>query len=304
LQNAAVERYFTGVRSITVIGGGRIGGSLAIALSRAGHTVDELVFRSDRYLNALIKELPLTTRFRPERDWDSVESDIAIIASGDPEISGIAERMARFDRLPRIALHTSGSLSSAELLPLAEKGVHTASLHPLAAVSDPLTGRDRFRGAYFCAEGDDEAVHIAKALAEDLGGHSFSIRTEAKSLYHAAAVISAGHVVALLDAAIEMMTRCGLSPEEARQVLVPLASGSLANLSDRTPAAALTGPYARGDKEALERHLEAFSASGIGSEIVSIYLGLAARSAEIMLREGHDVAELRNRILIAKREAE
>jgi len=281
-----------------------MGGSLAIALSRAGYSVDELVFRGDRFLDALRKELPPTARILPEREWNSVDSEIAIIASGDPDISGIARRISRFNRLPKIALHTSGSLSSAELSPLAEKGVLTASLHPLAAVSDPLTGPGRFRGAYFCAEGDDEAVHIAKALAEDIGGHSFTIQTEAKSLYHASAVMSAGHVVALLDAAIEMMTRCGLTPVEARQVLVPLASGSLANLSDRTPAAALTGPYARGDEGALDRHLEAFSASGIGGEIVSIYLALAARSAEIMLREGHDVAELRNRILIAKREAE
>ena len=281
-----------------------MGGSLAIALSRAGYSVDELVFRGDRFLDALRKELPPTARILPEREWNSVDSEIAIIASGDPDISVIARRISRFNRLPKIALHTSGSLSSAELSPLAEKGVLTASLHPLAAVSDPFSGPERFRGAYFCAEGDDEAVHVAKALAEDIGGHSFSIRTEAKSLYHAAAVMSAGHVVALLDAAIEMMTRCGLTPEEARQVLVPLASGSLANLSDRTPAAALTGPYARGDEGALDRHLEAFSASGIGGEIVSIYLALAARSAEIMLREGHDVAELRNRILIAKREAE
>ena len=281
-----------------------MGGSLAIALSRAGYSVDELVFRGDRFLDALRKELPPTARILPEREWNSVDSEIAIIASGDPDISGIARRISRFNRLPKIALHTSGSLSSAELSPLAEKGVLTASLHPLAAVSDPLTGPDRFRGAYFCAEGDDEAVRVAKALAEDIGGHSFTIQTEAKSLYHASAVMSAGHVVALLDAAIEMMTRCGLTPVEARQVLVPLASGSLANLSDRTPAAALTGPYARGDEGALDRHLEAFSASGIGGEIVSIYLALAARSAEIMLREGHDVAELRNRILIAKREAE
>ena len=292
------------MQNITVIGAGRIGGSLAIALSRAGHNVDELVFRGEHFLDSLRRELPSTTRFWKEREWDAVESEIAIIASGDPDISGIAEHLSHFDQLPRIALHTSGSLSSAELSPLAGRGVLIASLHPLAAVSDPLTGPDRFRGAYFCVEGDEVAVSVAKALAEDIGGLSFSIRTEAKSLYHAAAVMSAGHVVALLDASIEMLTRCGLTHDEARHVLLPLAYGSLSNLNDRAPAAALTGPYARGDAGALQRHLEAFSAAGISVELIDIYLDLAARSVEIMLREGHDLAKLRERILIAKRQAE
>ena len=290
--------------NITVIGGGRVGGAMSIALARAGHTIDRIVFRGARFLGRLRENLPRSTEFLVDGDLISVASPVVIIASGDPEIRGIAQTLSGFDVLPTVALHTSGSLSSAELSPLAERGVHTASIHPLAAVSDPLIGSERFRGAYFCIEGDDEAAGVAKTLAEALGGHPFSIPTKAKALYHASAVMSAGHVVALLDAAIELMTRCGLTPDEARRALVSLAAGSLANLQDRSPAAALTGPYARGDAGALDRHLDAFSAAGVDSELLDIYLGLAARSVEISDREGRDLRNLHARIMMAKRRSE
>ena len=304
MQIAPREGYFTDVRSVTIIGAGRVGGALAIALDRACYFVESIVYRGDTFLDLLREALPPATSFQKDIDRISILTEIAIIASGDPDIRGIAERISANERLPGIALHASGSLSSAELAPLVEKGVRTASLHPLAAVSDPATGPERFRGAFFCVEGDGEAVDVAQRIAKDIGGTPFSIPTEAKSLYHAAAVMSAGHVVALLDAAIEMMTRCGLAPDEAKRVLLPLATGSVANLENRSPPAALTGPYARGDGSALDRHLDAFSSAGIADELREIYLDLAARSVEMMSREGRGIDELRERILIAKQRAE
>jgi predicted short-subunit dehydrogenase-like oxidoreductase (DUF2520 family) len=300
LQRATRQRYFTDVRSVTIIGAGRVGGAIALALDRVGYRVDMVVYRGDRYLDRLQASLPRTTRFQPEADLRSIDSEILIIASGDPEIRGIAKLVSGLKALPEFALHTSGSLSSAELSPLAETGVRTASLHPLAAVSDPLTGPDRFLGAYFCVEGDAAAAKIAETIAEEIGGKPFSIPTEFKSLYHAAAVMSAGHVVALLDAAIELMIGCGLSPDDAQRVLLPLASGSIANLADRRPLAALTGPYARGDETALARHLEAFSAAGSATDLREIYLDLAARSVEMSIREGREMERLRSLIQIAK----
>lgn len=292
-------RYFTRV-TITIIGAGRMGGALAIALQRAGYSVEAVVYRGNRFIDGLRSALGPATRFLPEREFDSVPSETLIIASGDSDIGAIAERTASIERFPETAFHTSGSLSSSELLPLRNKGVMTASLHPLAAVSDPFTGPDRFRGSFFCVEGDPAAVREGKSIAQDLGGRPFSIPTESKALYHAAAVISAGHLVALLDAAIEMLQRCGLGSDEARAVLVPLASGSLANLKESPAAAALTGPFARGDAAALDRHLSAMSHAGVGSDLRGIYLDLAARSVEILIREGRELNELLDQIRIAK----
>lgn len=275
---------------------------MAIALARAGYTVSEIVHRGDKFLPVLRVGLPAITRFVPHNEFSGTSSDVLVIAAGDPDISTIARSVSRGPELPRIALHTSGSLSSGELAALADEGVKTGSMHPLAALSDPVSGAERFRGAYFCIEGDAEAIAAAEKLAVDLEGVPFSIPTDSKALYHAAAVMAAGHVVALFDAAVEMLVRCGLGPEEARRVLLPLTSGSLANLGGRGSAAALTGPFARGDASALERHLAAFDNFAIGDELRDIYLQLALRSVELMIEAGRDYDELRERILIAKRQ--
>ena len=305
MQNHACGDIFTDVRSVAIIGAGRVGGAMAIALEGSGYSVDTVVFRGERYLGELKNVLPDTVRFARHSEFHSFNSEILIIASGDPDIPSIAEWAAHLDHLPRFALHTSGSLSSLELDVLAKTGVSTASLHPLAAVSDPITGPERFRGAYFCVEGDAEAVEIAEKIARDMGGKPFSIPTHSKSLYHASAVMSAGHIVALMDAAIEMMTYCGLSSEEARDALLPLASGAVANLLDRPPASALTGPYARGDASALERHLSAFAEAEIPSSLRALYLDLAERSVAILTAAGRrDLEALAESIRIAKQQGE
>lgn len=295
------ERYFTHVPSVNIIGGGRVGGALAIALDRAGYPIESVVYRGGRFLDTLkavlgdIKFIDDASRLGP--------ADVCLITSGDPEIKGIAQELAGLDRLPKFAFHTSGSLTSAELDALAAKGVQTASLHPLAAISDPVTGSDRFRGAYFCIEGNSDAVAFAESIVRDLGGHPFSIPTISKPLYHASAVMSAGHIVALLDGAIEIMRNCGLSAVDAKSILIPLAASSLANLTEKDPSSALTGPYARGDASALVRHLEAFENAGISPNLRRIYLELALRSLEIAATGGRDFAALRESILIAKEKA-
>ncbi len=304
MQIGPPDVIFTVVQSISIIGAGRVGGALAIALNRSGYTIDSVYYRGTKYLSALKDTLPPTTRFENNLRSNLPASDILFIASGDPDIRGIADDVAKLSSLPKFAFHTSGSLSSAELSSLSEKGLRTGSIHPLAAVSDPIAGAERLRGAFFCVEGDEDSVNVAEELARAVGGRPFSIPSESKPIYHAAAVMSAGHVVALLDAAIEMMTHCGLSTDESREILVPLAAGSVENLKDRRPSAALTGPYARGDVSALSRHLSSFEDAHVGNELRNIYLDLALRSVELMSAEGRRLETLREAILIAKQRGE
>jgi predicted short-subunit dehydrogenase-like oxidoreductase (DUF2520 family) len=99
-------------------------------------------------------------------------------------------------------------LSSEILAPLRARGWSTGSLHPLISVTDPHTPLD---GAFWCVEGEPRAARLAKAIVRDLGGTSFSINAAEKPLYHAAAVMTAGHVTALFDVALEMLVACGLT---------------------------------------------------------------------------------------------
>jgi predicted short-subunit dehydrogenase-like oxidoreductase (DUF2520 family) len=114
-------------------------------------------------------------------------------------------------------------------------------------------------------------------IVSDLGGESFSIKADKKPLYHAAALMASGHVVALFDIAIEMLVNSGLTAERARELLLPLVESNTRNLTNLDPARALTGTFARGDFATVQRHLLALATSGL-KDALTVYKLLGARS--------------------------
>jgi len=174
-------------------------------------------------------------------------------------------------------LHTSGALSSEVLSPLRAKGASTGSVHPLISVSDPQVS---IKGAFWSVEGDPSAVRVAKKLVRDLGGESFSIKSADKPLYHAAAVMTSGHVTALFDVALEMLVDCGLTRETARRILQPLLASTVHNLETRDPAQALTGTFSRGDVETVKRHLAALKQHKL-ADALELYCRLGKRSLKV-----------------------
>lgn len=279
--------------TITIVGTGRAGGALAIALERCEHSIDALIHHTRP------ADLPLPGGRRIAlADVDDIYSDVLIIATPDPEINSVAASVSRLKGLPRVALHLSGSLTSGELAPLKKKGIAVGSMHPLVSISDPISGAERFAGSYFCIEGDDEAKKVASTLVTALGGTAFSIETSFKPLYHAAAVMASGNVTALFDAAVEMLSNCGLDHVSSHAILLPLLQSTVANLSESSTSEALTGPFVRGDIEAFQRHLQAIERLG-RPDIREIYLALAERSARIANNERSN--EIVNSISIAKR---
>jgi predicted short-subunit dehydrogenase-like oxidoreductase (DUF2520 family) len=195
-------------------------------------------------------------------------SDLIIIATPDAAIASVGEELAGvFGNASapkrRTVLHTSGAMSSQVLKPLRREGIAAGSLHPLVSVADAKSSPEVFRDVYFCVEGDARAIRVARMLVTQLGGRSFTIKPESKPLYHAAAVMTSGHVTALFDLALLMLGKCGLSTREAQRVLLPLLRSTTINLDQNSTARALTGPYARGDFETAREHLIALDNSGL-----------------------------------------
>jgi predicted short-subunit dehydrogenase-like oxidoreductase (DUF2520 family) len=126
-------------------------------------------------------------------------------------------------------------------------------------VSEARAGTKALRGAFYCLEGEPAAMRVARLIVHDLEGTSFSIPSERKALYHAAAVMASPHVTALFDLATEMLSACGLSRKDAREVLLPLLESTVNNLKVSDPAKALTGTFARGDLATVKKHLAALS---------------------------------------------
>src|SRR5688572_494416 len=246
---------------VSIVGPGRLGTALAIALAAKGYPLGSLAARRRESARRAAALLDVPIRVSAVKELaDRPAPGLLLITTPDDQIARVAEALANLewetDGTPT-ALHTSGALSAEQLRPLAEKGWSTGSVHPLVSVSEPKAGARLLRDAFWCVEGDKRAVRLARALVRDLGGKSFSIESKNKPLYHAAAVMVSGNVTALFDVASQMLVQCGLTARQARQVLLPLLSSAVDNLHDLDPALALTGTFARGDLETVKRHLAA-----------------------------------------------
>jgi predicted short-subunit dehydrogenase-like oxidoreductase (DUF2520 family) len=143
------------------------------------------------------------------------------------------------------------------------------------------------RGAFYCVEGDAGAVRAARRVVRDLGGESFRVESRHKPLYHAAAVMTAGHVTALFDVALDTLERCGLTGRRAQAVLLPLLRSVVENLASRTPAQSLTGSFARADVETVRKHLRALGGLE-GSDALAVYRLLGEHSLGLAERAGAD----------------
>jgi predicted short-subunit dehydrogenase-like oxidoreductase (DUF2520 family) len=275
--------------SVSIIGAGRLGTALAIALSSSGYPIHAVVTRrptTARKAAALVSRHTLALK---ASELDLLPSSrIVLLTTPDDEIAITAQRLASSRRsLLRgsIVLHTSGALASDVLEPLTSIGFHVGSLHPLVSVSDPRTGQEGLRGAFYCIEGDAAATRTARTIVRDLKGLSFTISSDYKPLYHAAAVMASGHVLALYDLATEMLVQCGLERGKALRVLLPLLESTVSNLLRSNPARALTGTFARGDVATVRRHLQALSRDRL-PEALEVYKLLGARSVQLAVRNG------------------
>jgi len=289
---------------ISIIGIGRLGGALAIALAEKGFEIENLIVRAEtenaRKISELITPKP---RILKSSELAEISSDAIFITTQDAKIKTVAENLARQLKIKPTVFHASGSLSSEILVKLKNVGCSVASLHPLASISDSTLGARRFAGTFFCVEGDRKAVETAKEIVEILGGKSFSIETKYKTLYHAAAVTASGHLVALVDVALEIFQKCGLTETKARKILLPLIKSTIENLQTQTTAQALTGTFARADAETLGRQIEILSES-VSAEAFEVFLQLGLRSLHLAERQnadGEKLEQMRRAIGLAKK---
>ena len=272
---------------------GRLGSALALALADAGSSVRHLIYRSGAASEVLPGSLADAERVQ-FTDLAPIDSDLLLITTADPEIEITANAVTALLHHSTIVLHASGALSSQILLGPRQNGNPTASMHPLLSVSDPVRGARSFSEAYFCIEGDDIAVSAAVDMVKALGGKPFSISSEYKALYHASAVLASGHLTALASLAASTLAHCGIRSAEPIEVLLPLIKSTIENLAAQTPTQAMTGPIARGDIEAVRRHVRAFDDAGL-DEARQVYLDLAIWALELASRNGLPV-ELRDEI--------
>lgn len=238
---------------VAILGAGRMGQGLGLALHQAGHQV----LLVSRTAHPVVAPLRLHEGGRA----DAVRSaGIVLLAVPDGAIAPVATELASEDGVAarHTVLHLSGLLDRHALDPLAGTGAALGSFHPLQTVSDPATAPERLRAAYAGIEGDNRALAAGRELAKALGMTAVELAPSAKPAYHAGAAMAANYTTVLAAVAERLATSAGVAPEVARRLYLPLIQGAVANL-DAGPGAALTGPVRRGDAETVAAHLRALA---------------------------------------------
>lgn len=272
---------------MAIVGFGRAGGAIALALEGAGYEIGATWSRSraGRRRAHDLCEAPVLDR--PEQTLGT--ADVAIVAVPDDAIRDLAEEVARGVRPGQRVVHTSGSTSVEALAPVREAGGRIGSLHPLQTLPDPERGAHALRAAAVAVTCEPEDRQFLSRLASGWGGRPFSLPDEAKTAYHAAAVFASNYVVAVLWAAAELLEEAGVSHGSA--LLEPLVRSTVENVVADGPERALTGPVARGDLEAVRRHVDVLAGRSAPEPILGAYRALAELTAAVASRDTRTVRE-------------
>jgi predicted short-subunit dehydrogenase-like oxidoreductase (DUF2520 family) len=190
------------------------------------------------------------------------QSDIYLIGTPDGGIAQTCARLAASGKVNRntIVFHCSGALSSDCLQAARAYGAAVASIHPIKSFARPDLAAQQFEGTFCGVEGDAPALDVLLPLFAAIGAQSVAIDGERKVLYHSAAVVASNYLVTLLDTARQLYVEAGIDPETALTMLAPLTRGTLENILQAGPEAALTGPIARGDTQTVARQQAALDA--------------------------------------------
>jgi predicted short-subunit dehydrogenase-like oxidoreductase (DUF2520 family) len=312
------------VKTISFVGAGALASGLAKLLRAQGYTIAEIIGRegraSKRKAGALAREVgAVATTLTKAR----LECELLWLAVPDGAIEQVAEEVARAlaerrvtlrcrpqahrrrvtlrcqpqalgarARLPRIALHASGALSSDVLAALAGCGVETGSAHPMMTfvAGEPPS----LEGAWFAVEGTAAAVRAARAMAGKLGAKSFTIEPGRKALYHAFGAMLSPMLATELAAAERIGLRAGIDGRQVRRIMEPIVLRTVRNVLRGGAGKSFSGPLARGDVRTVAGHLESLE----GMAELGVYRALMEYATETMpVKRSEEMRKLLRRSL-------
>ena len=266
---------------VAVLGAGRLGSSLAIALDKAGYTVAAITSRQPTHREWLNSHI--TTGIVVENVQTAVNvANIVFITGPDAYIEKICSGVKW--RSHQAVIHCAGAMSLAPLDTARVAGAQTGGFHPLQTFPT-IDSYERLQDVSFAIESaSPELLGWLRILAEDLGGSAFQIESSQRAAYHASAVMACGLLSGLTGLSAEMWEPLGIERTEALRRLIPLLRATVDALDEKGLPHAITGPFVRGDIETITMHLEATANKSIG--IRNAYAALALASLHIAKEQG------------------
>jgi len=228
---------------ITIIGSGNVATHLAAAFKNAGHRIVQVYSRDMQ--NAALLAYHVDAGPTDDLNDISPETDLFMISVKDDAVAGIAQRLAKFQKL---TIHTSGATNMEVLL----------AITPKAGVFYPLQTFSKTREVDFwtvplCIEGANEEITAdLEQLAHTISNHVHRVSSAQRAILHLAAVFACNFPNYLYDAARQLLEKHRMEFELLRPLILETAQKVQTSL----PAAVQTGPAVRGDEATMATHLQ------------------------------------------------
>jgi predicted short-subunit dehydrogenase-like oxidoreductase (DUF2520 family) len=272
-----------GVKTLNIIGSGRVGRACGRLWARAGvFDIQDVLTRSQESAAQGVKFIGAG---QPVGQLSEMRgADVWMIATRDDAIVPSCATLAASGKITPddIVFHVSGATPSSALAPAREQGARVASVHPIKTFTDAEAAVQSFPGTFCAAEGDAQALMVLKPAFEKIGAKVFDIAPQAKPVYHAGGVFACNYLVALIEAALRAHEKAGIPRAASLKALEPMVRETVDAIFDKGPAKALTGPISRGDAAAVRRQLAVVQ--DWDREMGALYRGLGMLA--IVLAEG------------------
>jgi predicted short-subunit dehydrogenase-like oxidoreductase (DUF2520 family) len=248
------------MRNIAIVGAGKVGSVLGRILVENGEKVVCIVSRTKRSARTAGRFLQCKN-VSDSLDAIPATADLIYITTPHAAVADVALILSNLDhlRFERLSVcHASGMLTAEALKPVRERGATVFSFHPLQTFPRDFASKDivpTARGIFYAVDGTPQAIKRAKLFARKLGGKVIEINPEMRAFYHAACVVASNHLTTLLSILEAMFKEFGSKEKDFLPVFTPIIMATLRNVEATSPAAALSGPVARGGVETVTEHL-------------------------------------------------
>jgi predicted short-subunit dehydrogenase-like oxidoreductase (DUF2520 family) len=266
---------------VGIVGPGRAGTALALALARAGHDVTAAAAVSQQSKRRVRDNFPRARLTDPAGVLGA--ADLVLLTVPDDVLPGLVEGLAATGAPyeGRLVAHASGAHGIRVLSPATRAGALPLALHPVMTFTGREDDVDKIKGVSFGVTAPDQIRPAAEALVIEMGGEPVFIAEENRALYHAALAFAANHLVTLVSQAASLLRDAGA--DNPNRMLGPLLGAALDNAL-RFGDAGLTGPVARGDDGTVAAHIEAIAAHEPAA--LPAYRALARLTADRALAAG------------------
>lgn len=284
------RRYSARVRlRIAIVGPGRVGTAFGLRLGSPRVHFLGFVGRDAGRTAAAVR----TVGAGQVLGWDGLaKAHVVVFAVGDAELpTAIAAAAAA--ALPRrcgLWLHTSGRHDLTPFDAIAAGGVRLGALHPVVPFADAASGAAAMAGAPGVLAGEPRSLRLLRRLCTLLGLVPVTWHGGDRTLYHAACVLAANGLTALVAQALATFAAAGgLDDGDRGRVAMALLRAALTRSERVGPAAALSGPVRRGDAGTVAEHRAALQRAAPG--VLPTYDALAAAALDLAAAAGLGTAE-------------